>query len=188
MKRSCTVVVQVAHILGATPFWIWLSKTRMKLLDYDFHPGSTCWNIDCAILPVGYGLIIADSIFDLNWVLRPSSATKQALIGYYTTILTPKVTFGYPGYWWPLFVIFKLCIQCPNELNYLTLMIFLPIAYRYVGLMNGTDTQLRHWWTIVVLRILLVVVNTWNLRVLQCYQGKPSLRAYVQHIQDAIWS
>jgi hypothetical protein len=160
----------------------------MKVLDYDFDPGSTCWNIDCAILPMGYGLLLADSIFDLQWVFRPSSATKQALIAYYQTILTPQVSYGYPGYVWPLFVIFKLCIQCPNPHNYATLALFLPIAYRYVGIMNGTDTHLKHWWTIVVLRILLVIVNTWNLRTLQCYHGTtPTLAAYGKHLRDAIW-
>ncbi|CAB9528534.1 expressed unknown protein [Seminavis robusta] len=158
----------------------------IKLFDFDSSPGSDCWSLNCAILPVGYGLLVVDSYFDLNWVLSPSPATKRALIRYYTTILTPQLRYGFPGFWWPVFVICRLCIQCPTKYNYWLLAIFVAISYRYKRILNGTDTQLNHWWTIVICRILLAVINTWNLQTLQCYEGTPSLGAYAQHIRNAV--
>ena len=151
----------------------------LPILDYDSSPGSTCWDIGCALLPVGYLLLIVDAFLDIRWAFFPTPKTKQALIDYYTTILTPQ-TF-YPGYWYPLFVIYKLCVQCPRIHNYVTLALFLPIAYRYVGLLRGTDTKLAHWWTILIWRVLLAIATTWNLKSLGC-RGP---FGYVEHVQEA---
>jgi hypothetical protein len=47
-------------------------------------------------------------------------------------------------------------------------MTFVPIAYRYVGILRQTDTKVQHWWTILLLRFALVIFTTWNLQSLQC--------------------
>lgn len=150
----------------------------ISILDYDSSPGSTCWNVGCTLLPVGYLLLLVDAYFDLRWVLFPSTKTKQALIDYYTTILTP--TNFYPGYWYPVYVIYKLCLQCPTSYHFLTLGMFLPVAYRYVGILRRTDTRLDHWWTIIVWRVMLAIVTTWNIQSLGC-RGP---REYMVHLQE----
>lgn len=153
----------------------------LPLLDHDSSPGSRCWSTGCALLPVGYLLLLVDAYFDLRWVLFPSPKSKQALTLYYTTILTP--TRFFPGYWYAVWVIYKLCLQCPTAHHVATLALFLPIAYRYVGLLRGTDTCLEYWWTILIWRILLAVETTWNLQTLGCAMSSPA--DYVQHVQDA---
>ena len=138
----------------------------LPFLELDSSPGSRCWHIGCTLLPVGYVLLLVDSFFDLRWVFFPSPKSKRALITYYQTILTPRTL--YPGYWYPFYVIYKLCFQCPTPYHYATLCLFGPIAYRYRGLIRGTDRSLKYWWSIIILRVLLAFVTTWNIQSLNC--------------------
>lgn len=128
-----------------------------------------CKTTNCGILPLGYLLLLVDSWFDLRWVFWPSKQTETDLRNYYTLILTPTLTFKplpCPGYWFPCYVIFKLIVQCPTIYNLGILALFLPISYRYKGILShDTTEQLQHWWAIVVLRLGLAVVTTLALNV-----------------------
>lgn len=120
-----------------------------------------CKDTNCAILPIGFALLAVDSYFDLRWVFRPSAATAQALRSYYTLILAPRWRpFPHPGYYFPFYVIYKLCVQCPTAFNHMLLALFVPISYRYVGILNfNVNENLQHWWTVVALRVGLAIVN-----------------------------
>eukprot|EP00977_Amphora_coffeiformis_P012311 scaffold3043_cov180-Amphora_coffeaeformis.AAC.3 len=156
-----------------------MSLLYLPVLDYDSSPESMCWNVGCTILPVGYFLLAIDSYFDLRWVLFPSPKTKKALIDYYTTILTPRAL--YPGYWFPVYVIYTLCIQCPTFYHYFTLAMFCPISVRYVGILRGTDTRVDHWWTVLLWRVLLAIVTTWNMQSLGC-RGPANYGLHVREV------
>ena len=126
-----------------------------------------CRITNCGILPLGYLLLLVDSYFDIRWVLWPSKRTETELRNYYTLILTPALRpLPSPGYWFPLYVIYKLTYQCPTMYNFILLGLFLPISYRYKGILNQCETErLQHWWTIVALRVCLAIVNTMALQV-----------------------
>lgn len=129
---------------------------------------AVCFDVNCTILPLGFVLLLIDSYFDSRWVLFPSCRTSQNLIQYYRTILTPKLSpIPFPGYWFPLFAIYKLCIQCPSFYNYITLFLWLPISYRYAKILNNNNGQpdLTNWWTILVFRALLMLVNFYNVAI-----------------------
>lgn len=149
----------------------------LKFMDYDSSPGAVCWDVNCAVLPVGYLLLAVDSYFDICWVLWPSLKTASAVKAYYTTILTPRAPYLFPGYWFPVYVIFLLCAQCPTAYNYVLLVLFGVVAYRYVGILRGTDHQLRHWWTVIVVRVLLAIYTTRDIQSLQCR----SMANYAEH-------
>ena len=159
--------------------------TMLPVLDYDSSPYSTCWDVGCAYLPIGYLLLAVDAFFDLRWVFFPSSKSKQALIDYYKAILTPRPYF--PGYWAPVYVIYKLCIQCPTAYHWLTFALFLPVAARYVGILRGTDTRVAHWWTIVVWRVLLAITTTMSIQSLGC-RGPADYGLHVREaFSEAFW-
>jgi hypothetical protein len=133
---------------------------------------ATCTDINCTLLPLGFFLLAVDSYFDLHWVLWPSKKTATALREYYTKLLTPTVRpLPYPGYWFPVYVIYKLCIQCSTIYNFLLLALFLPITYGYVRLLknngdrNSDKKVLENWWIVVVLRIGLAIVNAYALKI-----------------------
>lgn len=130
----------------------------------DHH--AICKDTNCAILPVGFALLVVDSYFDLRWVFQPSPATAKELRRYYTMILAPRwKPIPHPGFLFPFYVIYKLCVQCPTTFNHMLLALFVPISYRYVGILNfHARERLQHWWTVVGLRIGLAIVNTLALR------------------------
>mmetsp|Transcript_7679 Transcript_7679/g.10051 ORF Transcript_7679/g.10051 Transcript_7679/m.10051 type:complete len:162 (+) Transcript_7679:372-857(+) len=127
--------------------------------------GPSCTDTNCALLPLGFFLLAMDSYFDIRWVLWPSHKTAASLQDYYTTLLTPTAKpLPYPGFWFPVYVIFKLCAQCSTIYNFGLLALFIPISYKYVQVLNGKPGALKNWWVIIVLRIGLVIVNTYALR------------------------
>lgn len=121
-----------------------------------------CKDTNCAILPIGFALLAVDSYYDLRWVLRPSPTTAQELRRYYTFLLAPRwQPIPHPGFLFPFYCIYKLCVECPTIFNHWLLALFVPISCRYVGILNlYKQEQLQHWWTVVVLRVGLAVVNT----------------------------
>lgn len=129
--------------------------------------GPSCTDTNCALLPFGFFLLVVDSYFDLRYVFQPSPRTARELQAYYTFILTPTWRpFPRPGFWYPIYVIFKLCIQCSTIYNWGLLALFLPISYKYRQLLAGqTARALQNWWIIVVLRIGLAIVNTLAVRI-----------------------
>ena len=125
----------------------------------------------CLFLPVGYALLTTDLCFDLPWVLQPSQTTANTLRQYYTFILTPSLYS--PGYWLPLFAIYVFLGLCPSVLNWILFWLFVPIACRYYYILgHPTDPnyrwQLRHWWTIIVIRMVLYCVTYYNLKQRNC--------------------
>ena len=63
-------------------------------------------------------------------------------------------------------MIYKLIYQCPTHYNCALLGLFVPISYRYVGILSRHETEkLQHWWTIVLLRIGLAITNTMALKI-----------------------
>ena len=133
----------------------------------------------CLFLPLGYAFLTVDLYYDLRWCCWPSKRTKSDLQGYYTFLLTPKG--ANPGYWFPLYAMFVFLIQCPNKYNWMTFWLFVPIGMRYVGLLTGKDRKLSHWWTIVVIRIVLYVVTYYNLQHRECVWSE-----YAQHGESLI--
>ena len=121
-----------------------------------------CKDTNCAILPIGFALLAVDSYFDLRWVLLPSVATANALRWYYTSILAPRWRpIPHPGYFFPFYVIYKLCVQCPTVFNHMILALFVPISYRYARILTFSAREnLQHWWTVVALRVGLAIVTT----------------------------
>ena len=140
-----------------------------------------CKATNCGLLPLGYLLLLVDSYYDLRWVLWPSKHTETQLRNYYTLILTPTLRpLPCPGYWFPLYVIYKLIYQCPTFYNGVLLSLFLPISYRYKGILNRDETEkLQHWWTIVLLRVGLAITNTMALKVHDTGDGECSLQQQV---------
>ena len=138
-----------------------------------------CRVTNCALLPLGFLLLICDSYFDLRWVFFPSKETDRDLRNYYTFILRPTLApVPSPGYYFPFYAMYKLCVQCPTTYNFMLLALFLPIGYRYKGILSfDPDEQLQNWWTIVALRVGLFSVNTmaflayedWSVRDLQAF-------------------
>jgi hypothetical protein len=130
-----------------------------------------CSDTMCLFLPMGYALLTADLCVDLPWVLFPSKTTANNLRRYYTFILTPSLYT--PGYWWPVFATYVFLAQCPDVWNWVTFWLFVPIAYRYSFILNHPEdpryaVQLNHWWTIVVIRLILYMVTFHNLRNRGC--------------------
>lgn len=128
---------------------------------------SHCRDVNCFMLPLGYLLLLMDSYFDVRFVVWPTPMTAHALRKYYTTVLTP--TYYWPGYWFPLIAISIMCGVCPHMYNYVLLVLFSLVALRYVGILQGTE-DLRYWWTVVVIRIALVLVVTLEWRDLDCHR------------------
>lgn len=142
-------------------------STLWPLVTTDIADDEECRVTNFRLDILGLLLLISDSYFDLSWVMTPSRETATALRNYYTTLLTPTVRcyiFPYPGYLFPLFVIYKLCIQCPTHFNFMLLALFIPVSSRYVGILTCDPTEkLQHWWTIVALRMLLAIVTILSL-------------------------
>lgn len=133
----------------------------MHALQFDDHP-AVCKDTNCAILPIGFALLAVDSYYDLRWVFQPSPTTEKELRRYYTLILAPRWRpIPHPGYFFPFYVIYKLCVQCPTTFNHMLLALFVPISCRYIGILNfNAGERLQHWWTVVALRVGLAIVNT----------------------------
>ena len=130
-----------------------------------------CSDTMCLFLPLGYVLLTADLCVDLPWVLRPSPKTADTLRHYYNFILTPSIYS--PGYFWPVFATYVFLAQCPDFWNWTTFWLFVPISYRYYFILSDPrgrnfEWQLRHWWTIIVIRIGLYIVTFYNLRNRGC--------------------
>ena len=131
------------------------------------NTADSCQITKCVILPLGYLLLLVDSYFDIRWVMWPSEKTEKELRHYYTLILTPALRpMPSPGYWFPLYVIYKLNYQCATIYNFFILGLFLPIAHRYKGILNRCKHEkLQHWWMIALLRIGLAIATTMALSV-----------------------
>jgi hypothetical protein len=138
-----------------------------------------CSDTMCVFLPIGYMLMAADIFFDLQWCLFPSSKSAADLRWYYTNLLTPRILSlrPYPGYWFPFYAIYVFLFQCPNVYNWMTFLYFLPIGYRYIGILRETDKALSHWWIVVLMRVGLTVSTHYNLAYRGCFWSE-----YGQHV------
>lgn len=129
----------------------------MEIMQQEEH----CSDTMCAFLPIGYMLLSADIVHDLSWCLFPSRKTREAVTNYYTNLLTPKLSpLPWPGYLFPSWAIFIFLRQCPDIYNYYTFLLYLPLIYRYWGILQQTDKTLGAWWTVILIRILLTIVTT----------------------------
>lgn len=142
-----------------------------------------CPDTMCVFLPLGYLLLAVDSYFDLRWCLFPSPKTLSDLQWYYTNLLTPRLLSlrPYPGYWFPFYAIFVFLFQCPNNYNWITFGFFLPIGYRYIGLLRGTDKTSSRWWIVVLMRVGLAVTTHYNLSYRGCQWCE-----YGQHVSKIV--
>mmetsp|Transcript_116029 Transcript_116029/g.173372 ORF Transcript_116029/g.173372 Transcript_116029/m.173372 type:complete len:182 (-) Transcript_116029:142-687(-) len=148
--------------------------------DHIPHDSQTCFDTNCALLPLGYLLLTSDICFDLQYVLNPSGSSAQRLMGYYQSILTPS--FYSPGYFFPFYATYQLCVRCYSPYNLVLLLLWLPIAKRYttiykVDLTNEIAVEdchsrhgmlLKHWWTVILLRLALYYVTYIDYRGCGC--------------------
>eukprot|EP00542_Grammatophora_oceanica_P021711 CAMPEP_0194049982 /NCGR_PEP_ID=MMETSP0009_2-20130614/32324_1 /TAXON_ID=210454 /ORGANISM="Grammatophora oceanica, Strain CCMP 410" /LENGTH=155 /DNA_ID=CAMNT_0038696329 /DNA_START=132 /DNA_END=599 /DNA_ORIENTATION=+ len=117
-----------------------------------------CPTIVCSLLPLGYIFLASDLYRDLRWCIWPSHTTANDLKNYYITILTPKLALANPGYLFPVYVTFKFCYECPDFYNFLLLLCYIPLCYRYYGILSRRDKTLPHWWTVVLIRFVMLWV------------------------------
>jgi hypothetical protein len=137
-----------------------------------------CTDTMCVFLPIGYMLMTVDIFFDLQWCLFPSFKSAADLRWYYTNLLTPRILSlrPYPGYWFPFYAIYVFLFQCLNMYNWITFLCFVPIGYRYIGILRETDKTLNHWWIVVLMRVGLTVSTHYNLAYRGCFWSE-----YGQH-------
>ncbi len=128
-----------------------------------------CPDTMCAFLPLGFVLMSFDIYHDLQWCLVPSHKTSEALRRYYTVLLTPRLTYvPWPGYLFPIYATFVFLWQCPNIYNWYTLLLYLPLTWRYYLILTCQDKKLCYWWTVIGIRIALTFVTIINLQRRNC--------------------
>jgi hypothetical protein len=163
------------------------------------HETQACVDTNCALLPLGFLLLTSDICFDLQYVFRPSGASARRLIRYYQLILTPAVY--HPGYFFPVYATYQLCVRCYSPYNLMLLLLWAPIAQRYTTIYKVKTTTttteeeeedvchyssrhaslLKHWWTVIVLRIALYYVTYVNFSGCGCTADtwSDSMRGFV---------
>lgn len=118
-----------------------------------------CPSAMCSLLPFGFVLLACDAYHDLRWCLAPSSATKHQLRQYYINILTPRLLpIPFPGFLFPLYVIYVFIGVCPDWIGWSMLALYIPLCKRYYSIKRGQD-DLRGWWMVVGIRVLMAFLT-----------------------------
>uniref|UniRef100_A0A7S1C084 Uncharacterized protein n=1 Tax=Corethron hystrix TaxID=216773 RepID=A0A7S1C084_9STRA len=119
----------------------------------------------CSFLPFGLLLLAADSYHDLRWCLSPSEVNAKRLRRYYTTILTPRLKpIPCPGFFFPPLAIYIFLGMCPDWIGWSQFALFVPLSRKYYGIFKakeGKYDDLRGWWGVVAIRVILVAL-TWR--------------------------
>ena len=122
-----------------------------------------CWDTHCSISLISYILLICDSYFDISYVLSPTKENGKALCTYYKAILTPSLSpFPWPGYFFPLFSIYKMCFECPNVYFVTLSVLWMIVSVRYRRIL-GDRENLQHWCVVVLIRLFMALLLGLNL-------------------------
>ena len=139
---------------------------RPKIRNMD--GGGICTNaLLCPTLCVGTILSFIDCYFDAGFVLTGDS---RPMLRYYNWVLNPSLKpVPWPGFVSVALIFTPHLTYClSNSLTIAGMYIFYaPVCYRYYGLVKKTDS-LRHWWTVVVLRVILFSLGVMGLREEGC--------------------
>ena len=141
----------------------------------------TCPQAMCTLLPLGYLLLASDSFHDLRWCLTPSDHTGHKLKQYYNAILTPRLLpIPCPGFLFPLYVTWIFIGMCPDWVGWCLFACYIPLCRRYYNIKKGRD-DLRGWWTIVAIRVIMLALTYKGIELRGCRMGdyRDNLTAFV---------
>ena len=154
-----------------------------------------CPSAMCTFLPFGFVLLAMDSFHDLRWCLTPSPITEKQLKEYYINILTPRartrtiqfqlpisiqlpipIPIIFPGFLFPLYVIYIFVGVCPDWIGWSLLALYVPLCIRYYRIQRGWD-NLGGWWMVVGIRVLMGLLTYRGLEERGCRHGD-----YTEHL------